>query len=102
MDGSDEMVYSSKTQKVLFQYYSKALLSTKGIIGVMALYTAITVTSIYYASTELRIEFKQSMFLNEDAYIKDFLDKTEAHFPRASTLGIYTDNAETDYTSTRF
>ena len=69
--------YANKTHKFLHQEFGPTVTSSKGI-GITLLIWSILGALIYkFGLIEIKMDFKTSYFINENAYIKDFLSRQE-------------------------
>ena len=72
------------------KYYSKLLLSTYGIVSVLVMYFILICLSAY-GVTLLKIDFRQSYFISDDAYIKQYITRQEEYFKRGDLIEVLTD-----------
>jgi Na+-transporting methylmalonyl-CoA/oxaloacetate decarboxylase gamma subunit len=67
-------LHSSFLEVFMEKYFAKYLLTIYGIISVLVLYFILICISIYGVS-KLEIDFRQSYFISDDAYIKQYITK---------------------------
>ena len=69
-------VYASRTQKFLYESFSKILLSKAGIISVLTIWTIFTGLSIAGLS-QLEVDFKITYLISEERPVRKYIDKTQ-------------------------
>ena len=90
--------YTNATHKFLHEKYSKALTSKFGIITVLAVWLIYFGVSLY-GVTNVDIDFKITYFINPNAYINQWMKRSDKYFQQGETVKVYVDNADLDYAS---
>lgn len=83
-------LHSSFLELFMDKYYSKLLLSTYGIISVLVMYFILICVGAY-GVTLLDIDFRQSYFISDDAYIKQYITRQEQYFKRGDLIEVFTE-----------
>jgi len=97
-DKVPEDQYTGATHRFLHQTYSKHLTSKPGIITVLVVWLIYFGISIY-GVTNVEIDFKITYFISPEAYINEWMMRSEKYFKRGQTVNLYVDNPNLDYAS---
>lgn len=95
-DAPPEDQYTGATHRFLHQTYSKHLTSKYGIIAVLTVWLIYFGISIY-GMTQVEIDFKITYFISPEAYINEWMKRSESYFKRGETVNLYVDNAQIDF-----
>ena len=83
-------LHSSFLELFMDKYYSKILLSKFGIVSVLVMYFIMFCVAAY-GVTLLDIDFRQSYFISDDTYIKQYITRQEQYFQRGDLIEVFTD-----------
>ena len=78
--------------------WSRCVTSRVGQIAIVSVYTLMIIGSAI-AVSNLKVDFKITYFINEDAYIRNYLDISDKYFQAGEQISFYVDNDGLDYTS---
>lgn len=76
--------------------YAKVVTSDKGIKAILIIWGLYILFSIY-GCTQIEVNFKTSYFISDNAYIKQYLDRTDTYYKSGDTITFYTDGLQ-DFT----
>lgn len=93
---TEEHKYSYFCHWVLQEKYGRCLTSTICLVISVIFFLGLTFAACIQIQ-QLKIEFKQTYFVADDAYISSYFKKSDQYFKLGQTLNIYTDNAQTAY-----
>jgi hypothetical protein len=65
--------YANKTHKFLHEQFGAVVTSNKGILFTVILWGGVGFMIYYFGLAEIKLDFKTSYFINDDAYINDYL-----------------------------
>ena len=65
------------------------------MLAVWLIYFGISI----YGVTNVEIDFKITYFISPEAYINEWMMRSDKYFNRGQTVNLYVDNANLDYTS---
>jgi predicted RND superfamily exporter protein len=85
--------FASGTQKFLQTKYAKLVTSDTGIKYILIFYALYIGFSIY-GCTQIEVNFKTSYFISDNAYIKQYLDRSEKYYKSGDTINFYTDGVQ--------
>mmetsp|Transcript_18041 Transcript_18041/g.30748 ORF Transcript_18041/g.30748 Transcript_18041/m.30748 type:complete len:538 (+) Transcript_18041:285-1898(+) len=95
----DDSKFSNGTQRLLYEKFSKWTTSKWGriiILSIWVIYFAISCVGL----ANVDIDFKNTYFISEDAYIMNYLSRQEKYFRSGDAITFYVDSDTLDYTST--